>query len=129
MRHACISTVTNSAPSSSTARPTADDLLIWPGQIKSDWWRREGHLLQLADVAEALAAEPQVLVVGTGEPGQMRLDPELVAYLQDKGVELVARPTREACRVINELDRPTPPGRGPAPHLLNCPRPDSWQVL
>ncbi len=80
-----------------------NDLLIWPGQIKHDWWRLEGHLLQLADLAEALAAEPQVLVVGTGESGHMRLDPEVVAYLQDKGIELVARPTKEASRYLNEL--------------------------
>ena len=42
------------------------DLLIWPGQIKTDWWRLEGHLLQLPDVMEVLSAAPQVLVVGTG---------------------------------------------------------------
>lgn len=79
------------------------DLLIWPGQIKTDWWRIEGHLLQLPDVAEALAAEPQVLVVGTGAYGNMVVDPELVTYLKDKGIDLVARPTREAARYINEL--------------------------
>ncbi len=79
------------------------DLLIWPGRIKSDWWRAEGHLLQLPDVAEALTAQPQVLVVGTGESGQMRLDPELVSYLKDQGIDLMAQPTREACRHINEL--------------------------
>jgi len=79
------------------------DLLIWPGHLKSDWWRLEGHLLQLPDVAEALAAEPQVLVVGTGAYGNMAIDPELVSYLKDKGIDLVARPTREACRSLNEL--------------------------
>jgi hypothetical protein len=79
------------------------DVLIWPGRIKSDWWRRESHFLQLEDVAEALAVDPQVLVVGRGEPGKMQVDPELAAYLQDRGVELLASPTREACRVINEL--------------------------
>ena len=79
------------------------DLLIWPGQIKSDWWRIEGHLLQLPDVTEALAATPQVLVVGTGESGNMAIDPELVAYLKDQGIELIARPTKEACRSLNEL--------------------------
>ncbi|MFI5329691.1 MAG: Mth938-like domain-containing protein [Desulfobaccales bacterium] len=84
-------------------RTYRNDLLIWPEQIKSDWWRSEGHLLQLSDVAEALATEPLVLVVGTGESGRMRLDPELVAYLQDKGIELVARPTREACQSLNVL--------------------------
>jgi hypothetical protein len=80
-----------------------NDVLIWPGRIKRDWWRREGHLLQLDDVAEALAANPQVLVVGQGEPGKMQVDPSLAAYLKDQGVELLVHPTREACRVINAL--------------------------
>ena len=84
-------------------RTYRSDLLIWPGHLKTDWWRLEGHLLQLPDVAEALAAEPQVLVVGTGAYGNMALDPELVSYLQDKGIDLIDRPTREACHSINEL--------------------------
>ena len=80
-----------------------NDVLIWPGRVKSDWWRQEAHLLQLDDVAEALAADPQVLVVGQGEPGKMQVDPALAAYLQEREVELISRPTREACRVINDL--------------------------
>jgi hypothetical protein len=79
------------------------DVLMWPGQIKSDWWRQEGHFLQLADVAEALACAPQVLVVGQGDPGHMEVDPALAAYLRNQGVDLMVFPTREACRVINEL--------------------------
>ena len=82
-----------------------NDVLIWPGRVKGDWWRQEGHLLQLDDVAEALSANPQVLVVGQGEPGKMRVDPALAAYLHDRGVDLLAHPTREACRVINDLSR------------------------
>jgi len=84
------------------------DLLIWPGRIKHDWWRQEAHLLQLPDVAEALAAAPQVLVVGTGAYGRMELDPELVSHLRERGIELVARPTGEACQLINELDGQRP---------------------
>jgi hypothetical protein len=80
-----------------------NDLLIWPGRLKSDWWRREGHLLQLEDVTEALAADPQVLVVGTGNPGNLRVDPDLEDYLKDKGIDLIVRPTREAVMVINDL--------------------------
>ncbi len=81
----------------------SNDVLIWPGRIKSDWWRQEAHLLQLDDVAEALAANPQVLVVGMGDPGRMQVDPSLAAFLRDRGVELKANPTREACQVINAL--------------------------
>ena len=82
-----------------------NDVLIWPGRIKGDWWRQEGHLLQLDDVAEALSANPEVLVVGRGEPGKMAVDPALAVYLKDRGVELMTHPTREACRVINDLSR------------------------
>jgi hypothetical protein len=80
-----------------------NDVLIWPGRIKSDWWRKEGHFLQLIDVAEALAAAPQVLVVGQGDPGNMVVDPALAAHLRDRGVDLMAFPTKEACQVINDL--------------------------
>ena len=79
------------------------DLLIWPGQIKKDWWRRQAHLLQAEDVFEALAAKPQVLVVGQGQPGRLEVAPALAAYLQEKGIDLIALPTREACQTINRL--------------------------
>ncbi|MGA9753956.1 MAG: MTH938/NDUFAF3 family protein, partial [Desulfobaccales bacterium] len=59
--------------------------------------------LQREDVAEALAANPQVLVVGMGEPGKMQVDPALAAYLKGRGVELMAHPTGEAVRIINDL--------------------------
>ena len=87
-------------------RTYRQDLLIWPGHIKSDWWRTESHLLQIPDVFEALAAAPQVLVVGTGADGRMAVDPELAAYLRDKDIDLVAKPTREACLVINQMPEP-----------------------
>jgi hypothetical protein len=79
------------------------DLLIWPGKIKTDWWRQESHLLQVGDVAEALAANPEVLVVGKGDTGHMQVDHALAAFLKEKGIDLVAVPTREACRIINSL--------------------------
>jgi hypothetical protein len=80
-----------------------NDLLIWHGRIKADWWRQESHLLQPGDVAEALAGGPEVLVVGRGDPGRMEVDIKLAALLKDKGIDLVAVPTREACRIINSL--------------------------
>jgi hypothetical protein len=79
------------------------DLLIWPEKIKTDWWRKESHFLQMGDVTEALAANPEVLVVGKGDTGHMQVDPALAAFLKERGIELVAVPTREACRIINSL--------------------------
>jgi len=79
------------------------DLLIWPGHIKKEWWRRQSHLLQVDDVAEALAANPEVLVVGMGQPGRMQVDQTLAAFLKERGIDLVAVPTPEACRLLNAL--------------------------
>ncbi len=79
------------------------DLLIWPGHFKDDWWRQEAHLLQLEDVAEALAAAPQVLVVGQGAQGRMQVDGALAAHLKAQGIELAAGPTADAIRTLNEL--------------------------
>ncbi|MEJ5328999.1 MAG: MTH938/NDUFAF3 family protein [Desulfobaccales bacterium] len=79
------------------------DVLLWPGGLNPNWWRRHAHLLLLEDVAEALAAGPEVLVVGQGQPGRLEVDPALAAYLRERQIDLVALPTREACRVINSL--------------------------
>jgi len=84
-------------------RTYRQDLLIWEDQVKSDWWRQRGHLLQVEDVAEALAASPEVLVVGMGQPGRMQVDLALSRYLKEKGIELIAVPTAQACRLINTL--------------------------
>jgi hypothetical protein len=84
-------------------QPYRQDLLIWPDHIKSDWWRLQGHLLQLEDVAEALAAHPEVLVVGMGDQGKMQVDHNLAAHLKGKHIDLVTLPTREACQLINAL--------------------------
>ncbi len=79
------------------------DLLIWPGGMKTDWWRQESHFLRANEVTEALAGNPEVLVVGTGDTGNMQVDRDLVTLLKNKGIELVAVPTLEASRIINSL--------------------------
>ena len=42
-------------------------------------------------------------MVGRGQPGNMQVDLELAAFLKEKGIDLVAVPTREASRIINSL--------------------------
>jgi hypothetical protein len=79
------------------------DVLLWPGGMSKNWWRRQSHLLQVEDVFEALATAPEVLVVGQGQPGRMQVDPGLADHLRSRGIELVAVPTAEACRIINSL--------------------------
>jgi hypothetical protein len=88
-------------------RTYRQDLLIWPGTIKSDWWRGQSHLLELADLSEALDAGPETLVVGTGAYGNMKLDPALEEHLRRQDINLVAKPTGAAVQTINALSGKT----------------------
>ncbi len=44
------------------------------------------------------------LIVGTGANGRLPITPELHQAAERNGVELVAVPTEEACRLLNEAD-------------------------
>ncbi|RLE82999.1 MAG: hypothetical protein DRJ36_00055, partial [Thermoprotei archaeon] len=48
------------------------DLILLPGRIVENWWRREGHELCLDDLKEVLKEDIEVLVVGTGYYGFMK---------------------------------------------------------
>jgi hypothetical protein len=84
-------------------RAYSQDLILLPDGIQDSWWRQEGHLLQIDDVAAVLAAKPEVLIVGQGDPGKMQVDPALAQYLQENRIELLAMPTAPACTTFNSL--------------------------
>jgi len=84
-------------------RSYSADLILYPDRVQANWWRRAGHELCPEDIAEVLAGRPQVLVVGTGESGRMRVLPETEALLQERGIQLIALPTGAACRTYNQL--------------------------
>lgn len=79
------------------------DLIIYPDRIDSGWWRKEGHRLQLEDISGVLAAPPEALVVGQGDPGKMHVDGRVAEELERLNVRLIAAPTRVACDKFNEL--------------------------
>ncbi len=81
------------------------DLKIIEGKVRPEWWRKEGHLLQPEDLEDVWAARPEILVVGTGASGVMRVDPRTVARAQELGITLEAYPTEKAVRRFNELLR------------------------
>jgi len=81
------------------------DLVIFPdGRILSPWWRLSGHRLQLADIMELLAADPDIVIAGTGAAGLMRPAGELRALLTARGIDFIAEPSGRAYRTYNLLD-------------------------
>ena len=79
------------------------DVIIYPGRVDASWWRMEGHLLQFADVAEALQAKPDVLLIGTGYAGVMRVPRETLDRIVAQGVEVRVERTSKAVALYNDL--------------------------
>ena len=78
------------------------DVIIYPDRV-TDWWREDGHYLQPHDIPDVLAAAPDVLVVGTGHSGIMRVAPETEHACVERGIEIIKQSTVEAVRIYNEL--------------------------
>jgi len=81
------------------------DVVIFPDRIDGNWWRKEGHTLSVGDVREIVEAKPEVLVVGTGYSGQMKIHPQTERYLSSSGIELITAKTEEACKTYNNLSK------------------------
>lgn len=79
------------------------DLIVFPDRVKDGWWRREGHGLQIEDLDEVVQDNPEVLIVGTGYSGLMKVPAETREYVKSKGIELIAQRTAEACKTFNRL--------------------------
>lgn len=80
------------------------DLIITPHAIVQNWWRKEGHEVSVFDLAEALAAQPKRIIIGTGADGACRVLREVVVYCAARGIELIVAPTPEAVAEYNTLE-------------------------
>jgi len=53
------------------------DVIIFLDRVQDDWWRDESHELALKDITGIMNENPEVLLVGTGASGLMRVHMEL----------------------------------------------------
>jgi hypothetical protein len=84
-------------------QPYDRDVIILPDGVRGGWWRKEGHALQPADLEVVLEVQPDLLVVGQGANGRMRVTQETYQTLEAAGIELVVQPTAQACQSYNRL--------------------------
>jgi hypothetical protein len=80
-----------------------NDLKIIHNEIVGNWWRREGHAVYVEDIDDILYSKVEVLVVGTGAYGSMKVTEEAARAIKGRGIELVAVPTKEAVTIFNTL--------------------------
>ena len=79
------------------------DVIIYPDRVDPSWWRKQGHNLCLEDLQDVLRSQPEVLVIGQGKPGLMKVGADVVERLHELGIEVISAPTVKAVRTYNEL--------------------------
>ena len=50
-----------------------------------------------------MTENPEVLIIGTGASGLVRVLPEVKQSVEAQGIKLIAEPTSEACNTYNQL--------------------------
>jgi hypothetical protein len=82
-----------------------DDVIILPSRVITNWWRKRGHEINSEDIEEILEVSPEVLIVGTGYYGMVRLLKDARERLTEIGCEIIKHKTQDACDVYNQLSK------------------------
>ncbi len=79
------------------------DVIVSPDSVRSNWRRAKGHQLCLGDIADIMKESPEVLVVGAGAFGLVKVLPEIEEELDARDIELIVGNTDKACKTYNQL--------------------------
>ena len=79
------------------------DVIIFPNHVIDNWWRKEGHRLDIDDLNEIIERGVDILIIGTGANGLMDVPEEVVESLRSRGIEVIVEKTGTACERYNEI--------------------------
>lgn len=80
------------------------DLIITPEKVIPNWWRGKGHKLQIKDLQEVLEEQkPEILVVGKGKFGMLKISKEMENYLQEQDIVLYEKESGKATQKFNKF--------------------------
>ena len=78
------------------------DVAVLPSGPKP-WVRKEGHRVHPEDLEDALAESPELIIIGTGYTGILKVTPEAETLVKERGIELLVLKTGEAVEAYSEL--------------------------
>jgi hypothetical protein len=81
------------------------DVIIYKNRVDDNWRRVEGHLLSLGDVLQILENKPDILIIGTGAEGVMKVPEDVVKAIEGKGISVIVKRTADACEEYNLLSQ------------------------
>ena len=80
------------------------DVVLLGEDVKSNWWREAGgHVYAVEDFKELLAAMPDVVVLGTGYFGRVKVLDETISAFAEAGTVIVVERTGGAVECFNRF--------------------------
>ena len=79
------------------------DLIIYDDRVDDQWWRENGHTVLLQDLGDIVDESPEVLVVGRGKLGAMKIPQATIDAVEEAGIQLIDARTEEAIEVYNQI--------------------------
>jgi len=79
-----------------------DIVVFWDGEVLE---RERTHTVSERELMDILLKEPEVVIIGTGIAGHVKIDKEALDYAKLNNVDLIAKTTKEAAKDFNELVR------------------------
>lgn len=79
---------------------TEDVEVRWTDEVLK-WWRKEGHIVDVEDVKRAIGESPDIIIIGTGESGTVKITEEAKKEIQSKGIKLIIDLTEQATKTFN----------------------------
>jgi len=82
------------------------DILVYPeDDVVMKWERIENHELDKDDLEDIDIVTPDILIVGTGNNGELKISSQIREYLEELGIELIEAKTKEAIKIFNDLQK------------------------
>lgn len=78
------------------------DAIIY-GEALTSWWRKSGHAVIREDIEGLVSQSPEVIVIGTGKFGMMKVPPETRRFIEEAGIRLIVEKTGTAVNSFNGL--------------------------
>lgn len=76
-----------------------NDIILLGKDVKPKWWREKGHNLIKEDLKGVIEYKPELLIVGTGAYGMMKISSNLSKQLN---IKIESYPTKDAVKKYNQ---------------------------
>jgi hypothetical protein len=79
------------------------DVEVYSEDKVLEWRRKESHLVDIDDVKRAVEEDPEVIIIGTGHSGMVKVSQETKDFIEEKRIELLVDNTNGAVKAFNMI--------------------------